>query len=69
MEKGKATYVIYLDFCKAFDMIPDHIHVSQQCVLAAQKANGILGSIRRGVASKEREVIVPFYSVLVRPQL
>jgi len=43
--------------------------MSQQSALAAQKANCILGYIKRSVASMSRKVSLPFYSALVRPHL
>ena len=45
------------------------LDLSQQCVLAAWKANCILGCIKKGVASKEREVIAPLCPAVVRPHL
>ena len=47
----------------------EKLNVNQQCALAAQKANGILGSTGKGVASRDREVTVSLYFAFLRPHL
>ena len=70
LELGNPRYVYRLreEFESSSDekdlrvLVGEKHNMRQQCVTAAQKANGVLGSIRRVVASREREVVVPLCS-------
>jgi len=50
-------------------LVDEKIEMGQQYALATQKANHILGCIKRSVASRSRDGILPLYSALVRPHM
>ena len=50
-------------------LVGSEVTLSQHRALVAKKASGALGCMKRSVASRSREVILPLCSALVRPHL
>ncbi|GAB0180251.1 hypothetical protein GRJ2_000490400 [Grus japonensis] len=50
-------------------LVDEKLNMTQQCALATQKANRVLGCIKSSMTSRSREVILPLCSALVRPHL
>lgn len=45
------------------------MNLSHQCALVTKQADGVPGFIKQSITNRQREVILPLYSALLRPHL
>jgi len=50
-------------------LVDNKLNMNEQCAAVEKKTNSVLGCINKGITSRDKEVIIPLYLVLVRPQL
>ncbi|KAJ7423295.1 hypothetical protein BTVI_10443 [Pitangus sulphuratus] len=65
----KENVMVFSEILPKWDDPDERLDRSWGCVLAAQTANHALGYIKSSVASRSSEMILPFYSTLVRIHL
>ncbi|PKU40516.1 rna-directed dna polymerase from mobile element jockey-like [Limosa lapponica baueri] len=46
-------------------LVDKKLDMSEQCVAASKKTSRMLGCINKGITSRDKEVIIPFYSALI----
>ena len=50
-------------------LVDNNSNMSERCTASAEKTNRMLGFINKGITSRDKGVIIPLYSVLVKPHL
>ncbi|PKU48984.1 rna-directed dna polymerase from mobile element jockey-like [Limosa lapponica baueri] len=50
-------------------LVDNKLHTSKQCAAEAKKTNRLLDCINKDITSRDKDVIVVLYSVVVRPHL
>lgn len=50
-------------------LVDSRLSVSQQCTLAARRANCMVGCVKHSIPNQSKEVILLMYLALVQPQL